>query len=117
VRMRGTSGLLGVGGLGHPPESYDTPTQPTQTAAGALPRGYLWAETGGRAYVVSSGPRASGGGGAVWSCPSWRWSVVELMRVSPVAGGAEHGPALRTSPVVGVLVSLPACSWQDYGVG
>jgi hypothetical protein len=28
-----------------------------------------------------------------------------------------RGPVLRISPVAGVLVSRPACSWQDYGVG
>lgn len=37
--------------------------------------------------------------------------------VSPMAGRAMRGPVWRISPVVGVLRSRPAGSWQGYGVG
>jgi hypothetical protein len=33
----------------------------------------------GGASIVPSGPRASVGGGVIWSWPSWTWSIVELI--------------------------------------
>jgi hypothetical protein len=70
------------------------------------------------ASMVPSGTRASVGGCAVWSCPSWTGSVVERMMVSPVAGGAMRGPVWRISPATGVLVATPPCPlwpkvWPD----
>jgi hypothetical protein len=61
----------------------------------------------GGASMVPSGPRASVGGGAVWSCPLWTWSVVELIAsllvwVAKAWGssrGAYQPPALDTCPL------------------
>jgi hypothetical protein len=96
----------------HPP-SPATPQPSPHRRSQVLPTRLPLGRDGWRGVRGPLWPRASVGGGAVWSCLSWTWSVVELMRVSPVAGDAVRGPALQISPVVGVLVSRPACFWQD----
>jgi hypothetical protein len=65
------------------------------------------ASVSGSVYTAPSGPRASIGNGPVSLRPSWTWSVVELMRVSPVGSRAMRAPLVRSSPVVGVLGPRP----------
>jgi hypothetical protein len=64
----------------HPPAGYAR----VQTPSGGVRTGHRSisskeASVSGGASMVPSGPRASVGDGAVWSCPSWTWSVVELI--------------------------------------